>query len=340
VGGGGVISEYGGAGVAPFVVSVTGTYVSDVKVDFDTMSGTALENADFAGGSGTLTFRPCGERSQVVPVPILDDPWDEPDETFTLDLSAPVNASIGTASATATIVDDDEDLGTPVASITDTAAYETSRNEWRSLRFNISLSHPSQLPVVVDFQVMPGTATTNVDYKPRAKSVVFAPGAVARPVYVRVFGDTVVEGDETVTMILTGATNALLGRAAATGTILEDEALPVPWIRLGNTTIAEGDLWNRPVALNLTATRPLGWVGALPVTVSAAGGTATSDDFFAYSGNVLAFHPESFVPVSVLIKPDTIPEPDETIVVTITALGAPGWDGAGTTGTITIVDDD
>jgi hypothetical protein len=40
-------------------------------------------------------------------VPVTNDAWAEPPETFTLTLSAPVRATLGTAVGTATIVDDD-----------------------------------------------------------------------------------------------------------------------------------------------------------------------------------------------------------------------------------------
>ncbi len=43
----------------------------------------------------------------TVPVAVVADVMDEPDETLGLVLSNPVNASIGTASALGTIVDDD-----------------------------------------------------------------------------------------------------------------------------------------------------------------------------------------------------------------------------------------
>ncbi len=72
------------------------------------------DTGDLAGGSfpsGTLSFSP-GEVSKTVTVTVADDFVPEADETLTLTLSNPTNtagdAELGTASATATILNDDE----------------------------------------------------------------------------------------------------------------------------------------------------------------------------------------------------------------------------------------
>ena len=45
--------------------------------------------------------------SKTIGVPIVDDTVGEPDETFTLTLSNPANAKLGTAQAIGTIENDD-----------------------------------------------------------------------------------------------------------------------------------------------------------------------------------------------------------------------------------------
>ncbi|MHB8900330.1 MAG: Calx-beta domain-containing protein, partial [Thermoguttaceae bacterium] len=65
--------------------------------------------ADFAGGtlpSGSLTFN-AAETSKVVTVNVNGDTAVEPDEAFTVTLSGPVGATITTASAAGSIVNDD-----------------------------------------------------------------------------------------------------------------------------------------------------------------------------------------------------------------------------------------
>ena len=80
-------------------------------------SGAAPANAaDFAGGmlpSGTVSFA-SGQTSRTIAVNVAGDNRAEPDETFTLTLSDPVGAVLGTASATATIQSDDIDTRAPL----------------------------------------------------------------------------------------------------------------------------------------------------------------------------------------------------------------------------------
>jgi hypothetical protein len=77
-----------------------------VSVTYATADGTATAGSDYTTTSGTLVFAP-GETSKTIAVPIVGDTTVEPDESFTLTLSTPVNATLGTASATGTITNDD-----------------------------------------------------------------------------------------------------------------------------------------------------------------------------------------------------------------------------------------
>ena len=54
----------------------------------------------------TLTFAP-GETTQTITVPVNGDVLDEADETFFVNLSSPVNATIADGQGVGTITDDD-----------------------------------------------------------------------------------------------------------------------------------------------------------------------------------------------------------------------------------------
>ena len=94
------------AGVAVFTVTLTGATTQSVSVDFATGNGTATAGADYTGQAGSLTFAP-GVTSQTISVPILDDNLAEAAETFTVTLSAAVNAVITDGVGVATIIDDE-----------------------------------------------------------------------------------------------------------------------------------------------------------------------------------------------------------------------------------------
>jgi Calx-beta domain len=83
-----------------------------VIVAYTTRNGTAKAPADFRAATGTLTFAP-GERSKSVTVTVVGDAAPEADESFTLALLSPSNASLATPTATATITNDDGADRTP-----------------------------------------------------------------------------------------------------------------------------------------------------------------------------------------------------------------------------------
>jgi subtilisin family serine protease len=89
-------------GVATFVVSLDRTSAKTVSVKYRTNqpslppAGTALENVDYKATSGTITFRP-GERTKEITVPVLADKVTDPNESFRVVLSEPINAEFGPA---------------------------------------------------------------------------------------------------------------------------------------------------------------------------------------------------------------------------------------------------
>jgi hypothetical protein len=89
---------------ARFTVTLSAPSSQQVVVNYVTANGTALGNGvDYQSVSGTLVFAP-GTTTKVVTVPIVKDTHPDGSETFSLDLSAPVNAILGRAQATGTIV--------------------------------------------------------------------------------------------------------------------------------------------------------------------------------------------------------------------------------------------
>lgn len=90
----------------PFRVNLSAASTKTINVTVSTQAGTATNNADFGAGSAVLTFQP-GQTSQTIEVFIIGDLAVEGTETFFLNLSSPVNATIGDGQGLGTIVDDD-----------------------------------------------------------------------------------------------------------------------------------------------------------------------------------------------------------------------------------------
>ena len=89
-----------------FPVTLSASSLLPVSVSYATTAGTATAGTDFTAANGTLAFKP-GETTKTITVTVVGDTVYEPDETFTVALSNPVNTTIGTGSATGTIQNDD-----------------------------------------------------------------------------------------------------------------------------------------------------------------------------------------------------------------------------------------
>jgi serine protease AprX len=102
----GVAEGTGATTPVAFVIGLARPSTRAVTVTYATVDGTATQGADYQAAAGTLSFAP-GERSKTVTVQVIGDDVVEPDETFSLQLSAASNASLARAQATATITNDD-----------------------------------------------------------------------------------------------------------------------------------------------------------------------------------------------------------------------------------------
>jgi len=91
---------------AVFTVRLSTSGSSRVTVSYRTADGTAIAGTDYRATNGTLTFSR-GQTSKRISVAVIGDRVAEDDESFTVTLSRPANATIADGTATGTINDDD-----------------------------------------------------------------------------------------------------------------------------------------------------------------------------------------------------------------------------------------
>ena len=91
---------------ATFTVTLSAASQQATSVLATTQAGTATSDVDFVAGSLRLDFEP-GRTSQTITVFVKGDTVVEGPETFFLNLSSPVNATIADGQGIATIFDDD-----------------------------------------------------------------------------------------------------------------------------------------------------------------------------------------------------------------------------------------
>jgi uncharacterized repeat protein (TIGR01451 family) len=98
----------GNSGTRPAVFTVTLSTASNVNVtaNYATVNGTATTGSDYAAAAGLVTFLP-GVTVRTITVTVNGDTVDEANETFTVNLSEPVNATLADNQGLGTIIDDD-----------------------------------------------------------------------------------------------------------------------------------------------------------------------------------------------------------------------------------------
>ena len=216
-----------------FIVSLSAAAQQTTSVRYQTLDGTAtVANSDYMAASGTVTFRP-GQRTATVAVGVRGDRTAEADETFQMVLTSATGATLGDASATGTILDDDG-----VARSVTVTGPQAAVNEGMAATFTFSLSAAATAPVTVSYGTSDVTASSASDYTAASGLLTFAVGETSKQISVATRTDAVVESDETVQMRIVSASGATVGTpATATATIKDVPPVTPPTPSGGSWTI-------------------------------------------------------------------------------------------------------
>lgn len=265
--------------------------------------------------------------------------------TYTATCAVASNAT-GTLSSTATITSARDDL-TP-ADNTDTdvdpivapqlgvgaASVLEGDTGATELVFPVSISPAPQATVTVDFATSAGTAATGSDFTSVSGTLTFAAGATSRVIRVPVAGDRTVEADETVLVTLSGATNAAIDVATASGTIRNDDTAT---LSIANAIIDEGNSGTANLAFTVRLSSPVqGDVSARVDTLDGAdpdparNATLADNDYLAVTaGNVTLAGGATIRTTTVGVVGDTTPEASESFRVRLSGLAIPAGIPAG-----------
>src|SRR5262245_18105570 len=199
----------------------------EVSVDWATEDGTGTEaDGDYTGGSGTLLFAP-GETEQAVLIPVIGDAADETDETFTLSISSPMNADLGNATDTVTIVDNDPlPTSVPIFDVADVRKREGASGT-STVSFTVTRSDDTASPVTVHYAVWNGTAITPTDYTvvSATGTLSFAATETSQTVEITVVGDRLLEQDETLFLTLSAPSAGAIDDGQGSATIVNDDTV-------------------------------------------------------------------------------------------------------------------
>ncbi|PZQ18412.1 MAG: autotransporter outer membrane beta-barrel domain-containing protein [Rhodanobacter denitrificans] len=284
-----VSQNEGNAGTTAFTFTVSLSQAAGpggVTFDIATADGTATAGSDYVARSLTAQTIPAGSSTYAFTVQVNGDTLNEADETFFVNVGNVTGAVVNDNQGVGTIVNDD---APPSLGIGNVSVPEGDSGTTPAV-FTVSLSAASGQTVTVNYATANGTATASADYQPASGTLTFPPGTTTQTITVQVIGDIVPEADETFSVVLSAPSNATLGSATGTGTIVDDDE-PV--------TIAPTTLPNAAVAAaysqTLTASGGNGGpytfavtAGALPAGLTLSGGgvlagTPTASGSFAFT---------------------------------------------------------
>ena len=210
-----------GVGTLVFVVSLSTAGSESITVDYATSDGSAVSGQDYTAASGTLTFAAGTTASQSIEVAITDDPADEVEqETFTVELSDAVGATLEDTSATGTITDNDD----PVVELSFGAASYTATEGGSAAVVTMALSADPERTLEVALTAAPASGAQAEDYNVSTETVTFSSGETTREVTVAAQDDAVDDDGETVTLGFAGPLpeGVTIGSPATTEVTLAD----------------------------------------------------------------------------------------------------------------------
>jgi hypothetical protein len=230
-------STEGNSGTKIFNIPVTLSNASTqtVSVGYTTADSTpisAVAGTDYVSTSGTLTFAP-GTTSAQINVTVNGDTIVEPDETFLIKLSNPVNANLFTSQVSVTIANDDSSIQFGAAT------YSVAENG-KSLNITATRSGDTSAAASVNYatsdaagsqscDTVNGKASSRCDYVPAVGLLTFTAGQTSKTITLLVIDDAFAEGDETLTISLANPTVGILGTpATATITITDNDTVTGP----------------------------------------------------------------------------------------------------------------
>ncbi|WP_375471161.1 beta strand repeat-containing protein [uncultured Nostoc sp.] len=272
-----------------FTITLSNPSSQQVTVNYNTSDGTAnAADSDYNSTAGTITFNP-GETSKTLSIGVIGDNKFETDETFAVKLLGATNATITDSLGVASIINDDNQ---PTISISDVSITEGNTGTTTNANFTISLSNPSYQQVTVNYNTSDGTAkVSDSDYNSASGMIIFAPGETSKTLSIGVIGDNTNEPDETFSVNLLTPTNATIADGSRIATIINDDNIQLPNIKISDVFVNEGDTGTTTNA-NFTVTLSDASNQQVTVEYNTSDGTAkVSDSDYNSAQGTIVFNP-------------------------------------------------
>ena len=312
------------------------TPTSGLTVSYNTSDGTAA-GTDYTAVSGTLTFTETAAGSQTFTVQTTEDTIDEPDETFAVAISSPSGGggpapSLGTSKSVTTTITDDDDAPSGITLSADPSSVGED-DAATSITVTATLNG-STLPsnTVVKIGTLGGTATEDTDYAVTNLASITIPAntkSATVTLTITPTDDTVVEGDETITIPGTTTTQVGLTVDSATVTLTDDDksTTDIPGDKDSTELSISGPSANVEEGADATFTVTLSEAVSKAVTVAwsapLAADAAEGADLSATSGTVTfaaGSAAGSTQDITITATDDDLSETAESFTVTLGAI--------------------
>lgn len=325
------VQREGLSGTTPFTFTVTRSgytgMASSARWAVAGSGPSAATAADFLGNvlpSGTITFA-AGQTTQLITVNVLGGTAIEPDEGFTVTLSAPTAGTIlTTSSATGLIQANGAQTGLSIAALSASKLEPlagTTPFTFTVSRVGLTAGSTTVSYAVTGSGAAPASAADFAGNALPSGTLTFNPGQTSQTLTLNVAADGLIEPDEGFTVTLaTPSSGAAIVSGSATGTILNaNAALAIAATSASKTEGAPGTA--TPFTFTVTRTGYTGAATSAAWSVKGSGASpATAADF---AGNVLPSGTVSFAAgetsktVTINVAGDSLVEPEEGFTVAL-----------------------
>ena len=262
-----------------FNVSLTEISGQTIQIDYSTLNGTALAGRDYTATNGTLVFAP-GQTNQSIVVTVLDTAI-QGTRFFSVILANAVNVDIGDGEGIGSIIGNVP----PEIRISDVRVKEGNSGLSNAV-FPVALSRSRSQFVSVDYYTTNGTAIAGGDYLETHGTLVFNAEVTNGTIKVPIIGNLLNEPEKTFMVQLVNATNADIIIGLATGTIENDDPLPLVSVNDAIAVQSSGR-WMAQFQVNLSA--PSGQT--IRLNYITTNGTAIAGIDYASTNGTLVFNP-------------------------------------------------
>lgn len=250
--------------------------------------GSAEPGVDYTPRSVQVTFAP-GQTEAAIEIPILDDLLPEPDEMFTVNISAgSANLTLTNREAQITLIDNSSIVG---FASTNLSVLETGGSLVVDVRRTGDVSQAS----AVDYATEDGTARAGVHYTAASGVLKFAAGESVKQIVVPIIDNDLPESDVLFAIRLLNPTQeSKLGTASTARVVIGNDDQTVQFASANFPAFIGSD------SARITLNRGPGALGTVQVRVTTSDGAAKAGEDYQSVDRMVQFEPgESSITVAV-----------------------------------------